>query len=49
MNRLLNVFVIFVLIMVGISATLGIRAHYMVWKYSPDRERLPRGPSQPQG
>jgi hypothetical protein len=42
MERLSRVIILLVLAAVGLSAVLSIRAHYMVWKYSPPRERLPR-------
>jgi hypothetical protein len=41
-ERVTRLIVLLVLMAVGLSAVLSIRAHYMVWKYSPPRERLPR-------
>jgi len=46
MEKLIRVIAFVALIAVAISAVLSIRAHYMVWKYSPRQERLPRGQAQ---
>jgi hypothetical protein len=49
MERFLQVIMLLALIAVGVSALLSIRAHFIVWRYSPPMERLPRGPETPQG
>lgn len=48
MERSLQVVMFLALILIAVSAALGIRAHYLVWRYSPPQERLPRGPATPQ-
>jgi hypothetical protein len=42
MERVSRVIILLVLMAVGLSAVLSIRAHYMVWRYSPNQERLRR-------
>jgi len=42
MDRLLQILLGTMLLMISISALLSIRAHYRVWRYSPPRERLPK-------
>ena len=42
MERALQILLFVALIMIGISAALAIRAHYIVWRYAPQLERLPR-------
>lgn len=43
-ERFLQVILGVVLLLVGVQALLTIRAHYIVWRYSPQAERLPRPP-----
>jgi len=43
-DKALQTIMLLCLILVGLSALLSIRAHYMVWRYSPLKERLPRSP-----
>lgn len=42
MERFLQVFTVLVLAVIGVSCLLSIRAHYLVWRYAPEKERLPR-------
>lgn len=45
MERFLQVVAFTALVLIGISALLSIRGHYMVWKYGPLQERLRRPPA----
>ena len=42
MDRLLQVLLGAMLLVISVSALLSIRAHYRVWRYSPPQERLPQ-------
>lgn len=48
MERVLQVLMVGVLVVIGISALLSIRAHVRVWRYAPQMERLDSRPKSPE-